>query len=90
MHGLSEEERKMKPAQFRRAKLLDRQPIPVRSDIFLHGLPASTLEDLRRAIEQGLTPYDLGFTADGTIAILRFIKPEYRGTFPDEPNASPA
>lgn len=58
-----------------RAKLLDRQPVSVRSDIFLHGLSSLTLESLRRALEQGLTPSGLDFTEDDSIAILRFTRP---------------
>lgn len=66
----------------RRAKLLNREPIPVGADVFLHGLSPSTLESLRRAIEQGLIPTSLDFAEDGTIATLRFTKPEYRGNLP--------
>jgi len=74
----------------RRAKLLNREPIPVGADVFLHGLSPSTLETLRRAIEQGLIPTSLDFTEDGTIVILRLTKPEYRGTFPSASGAGPA
>jgi hypothetical protein len=67
-----------------RAKLLDRRPIrlttgdiPVATDVFLHQLQPHTLEALRRAVEQGLTPSGLDFTGDdddpGTI--LRFTRP---------------
>jgi len=56
------------------AKLLGRQPVPVATDIFLHDLPPLTLEYLRKAIEQGLTPSALDFEDDG-IVILRFTKP---------------
>jgi hypothetical protein len=45
------------------AKLLDRRAIPltpgdipVRTDVFIHNLDAFTLEALRRAVMQGLTP----------------------------------
>lgn len=63
----------------RRAKLLDRQPVPVRVDVFLHGLPDDTLEHLRRAMEQGLTPSGVEFTGDdGSIAILQFTHPTAR------------
>ncbi len=64
-----------------RAKLLNRRPtplttgdIPVRTDVFLHGLHAYTLEALRRALAQGLMPIDLDFTGDD-IAVLRFTRP---------------
>jgi hypothetical protein len=43
----------------RRARLLGPQPVPVRSDVFLHGLSPFVLESLRRATEQGLTPTSL-------------------------------
>ena len=56
-----------------RAKLLDHQPIPVRTDVFLQSLSPLTLGCLRQAMEQGLTPYSLEI-ADG-IAVLRFTKP---------------
>ena len=66
-----------------RAKLLDSRPTPlttgddlVRTDVFLHRLERSTLEALRRAMEQGLTPSGLEFTGDGdSIAIIRFTRP---------------
>ena len=66
-----------------RAKLLDSRAIPlttgdipVATDVFLHRLEPYTLEDLRRAVEQGLTPSGLGFTGDDdSIAILRFTRP---------------
>jgi hypothetical protein len=66
-----------------RAKLLDRRPIPltpgdipVRTDMFIHNLDAFTLEALRRAVTQGLTPSGLDFTGDDdSIAILRFTQP---------------
>ena len=74
----------------RRAKLLNREPIPVRTDVFLHGLSPCTLESLRRAIEQGLIPTSLDFAEDGTIVTLRFTKPEYRGTFPNASGAGPS
>jgi len=61
-----------------RAKLFDRQPVSVRSDIFLHGLRSLTLESLRRAVEQGLTPSGLDFIWDrDSIAILRFTRPRF-------------
>ena len=55
-----------------RAKLLNRQPVPVRSDVFLRGLSPSTVGYLREAMEQGLTLSALDIV-DG-IAILRVIK----------------
>ena len=66
-----------------RAKLLDSRPIPlttgdipVATDVFLHRLEPSTLEALRRALEQGLTPSGLDFGGDAnSIAILRFTRP---------------
>jgi hypothetical protein len=65
------------------AKLLDRRTIPlttgdipVVTDVFLHRLEPYTLEALRRAMEQGLTPTGLDFTgADDSIVILRFARP---------------
>lgn len=62
--------------QSERAKLLDRKQVPVRSDIFLHGLDATTLETLRETLEQGLVPTALDFTGDNdSIAILSFARP---------------
>lgn len=66
-----------------RPKPLDRRPmplttgdIPVAIDVFLHRLERSTLEALRRAVEQGLTPSGLDFAGDDdSIAILRFTRP---------------
>jgi hypothetical protein len=56
--------------------LLDRQNVPVRSDVFLHRLEPGTLEALRRALEQGLRPSGLDFGGDAnSIAILRFTRP---------------
>lgn len=54
----------------RHAKLLDRQPqpVPVRTDVFIHNLDAFTLEALRRALEQGLTPSGLDFTEMMTLS----------------------
>ena len=65
-----------------RAKLLDGRAtplaagdIPVRTDVFIHNLELSTLETLRRAMEQGLTSSGLDFTGnDESIAILRFAR----------------
>jgi hypothetical protein len=59
-----------------RAKLLDHQPIPVRTDVFLQGLSPLTLEYLQEAKEQGLTPSSIEI-ADG-IAVLRFERPKAR------------
>ena len=66
-----------------RAKLLDRRAIPltpgdipVRTDVFIHNLDAFTLEALRRAVTQGLTPSGLDFTGDDASGvILRFTRP---------------
>ncbi|HUJ30703.1 MAG TPA: hypothetical protein VLY23_05445 [Candidatus Acidoferrum sp.] len=74
----------------RRAKLLNRQPVAVRSDVFLHSLSPFTVESLRRAIEEGLAPISLDFAEDDDTVILRFVKPGYRGTFPDGLVAGPA
>jgi hypothetical protein len=65
----------MKATQFKKAKLLDRQPLPVRSDVFIHNLDSYTLEALRRALAQGLTPSSLDFSDDDSIVILRFTRP---------------
>jgi hypothetical protein len=48
--------------------------IPVATDVFLHRLEPCTREALRQAIEQGLTPTGLDFTADD-FAVLRFTRP---------------
>lgn len=63
--------------RMRRAKLLDRHSTLVRSDVFLHRLEPSTLESLRRALEQGLVPTGLDFAGDDDepFAILRFTRP---------------
>jgi hypothetical protein len=65
-----------------RTKLLNRRPtpltagnIPVRADVFLHNLGPFTVESLRQAIEQGLTPGGLDFTDDDSIVVLRFTRP---------------
>ncbi|HET8924131.1 MAG TPA: hypothetical protein VFN26_14175 [Candidatus Acidoferrum sp.] len=70
------------PENVHRAKLLNRRAIPltgdipVATDVFLHNLPPITLEALRRAVEQGLTPSGLDFTGDDdSIVILRFTRP---------------
>ena len=57
-----------------RAKLLDCQPTLVRADVFLHDLAPLTLDHLRRALAQGLTPSDVEI-GDGGIVVLRFTRP---------------
>jgi hypothetical protein len=65
-----------------RAKLLNRismpltmGDIPVATDVLLHRLKPYTLEALRQAVEQGLTPSGLEFTGDDdSIVILRFTR----------------
>jgi hypothetical protein len=48
---------------------------PVRTDVFIHNLDAFTLEALRRAVAQGLTPSGLDFTGDDdSVVILRFTR----------------
>ena len=71
------------PENVHRAKLLDRRAtpltpgdIPVRTDVFIHNLDAFTLEALRRALAQGLMPFDLDFVDDG-IVIIRFTRPRF-------------
>lgn len=60
----------------RRAKRLDRQHALVRSDVFIHRLEPSTLEALRRALEQGLVPSGLNISGDDEpIVVLRFTRP---------------
>jgi hypothetical protein len=68
----------------RRAKLLDRRAIPltpddipVRTDVFIHNLDAFTLEALRRAVKQGLTPSGLDFTGDDDSIAFRFTRPRF-------------
>jgi hypothetical protein len=66
-----------------RAKLLDRRAIPptkgdvlVASDVLLHNLEPITLEMLRQAVEQGLTPSSLDFGGDDdSTVVLRFTRP---------------
>lgn len=67
-----------------RAKLLDRRAIPLTTgdipiaiDVFLHDLPRFTLQALREAVEQGLTPAALDFAGDdnSTIVVIRFTRP---------------
>jgi hypothetical protein len=49
---------------------------PVRTDVFLQNLEPFTLEAIRRAVEQGLTPSGLDFTGDDdSIVILQFTRP---------------
>lgn len=65
-----------------RAKLFNRREIPlttgdipVATDVFLHNLPPFTLEALREAVEQGLTPSGLDFAGDvDPIVILRLTR----------------
>jgi hypothetical protein len=59
-----------------RATLLTPGDIPVRTDVFIHNLDAFTLEALRRALAQGLMPFDLDFVDDG-IVILRLARPRF-------------
>ena len=66
-----------------RAKLLNRismpltaDDVPMRTDVFIHKLEPFTLQTLRRAVEQGLTPSGLDFTGDDdSIVILRLARP---------------
>lgn len=56
--------------------LLTTGDIPVAIDVFLQRLDPSTLEALREAGEQGLTPSGLHFGGDdSSIAIIRFTPP---------------
>jgi hypothetical protein len=48
--------------------------IPVRTDVFIHDLEPYALEALRRALAQGLMPFDLEFVYD-RIVILRLARP---------------
>lgn len=60
----------------RRAIPLTTGDIPAATNVFLHRLEPSTLEALRQAVEQGLTPSGLDFTGDDdSIVILRFTRP---------------
>jgi hypothetical protein len=70
------------PENVHRAKLLDHRAIPltpgdipVRMDVFIHNLDAFTLEALRRAVAQGLTPSGLDFTGDDDSIAIRFTRP---------------
>lgn len=49
--------------------------IPAATDVFLHRLECSTVEALRQAVEQGLTPSGLDFADDDSIVVLRFTRP---------------
>jgi hypothetical protein len=71
------------PENVHRAKLLDRRAIPpmtddipVATDVFIHNLDPFTLEALRRAMMQGLTPSGLDFTGDDndSSVIIRFTR----------------
>ena len=56
--------------------------IRVATDVFLHRLEPHTLETLRRAMEQGLTPSGLDFSGDDdSIVILRFTRAPLSGKF---------
>jgi hypothetical protein len=80
-HITAESQFEWKNVNMRRTKLLDRKHVPVRSDVFLHDLELSTLEALRRVLEQGLVPSDLNISGDDEpIVVLRFTQPhvEYR------------
>ena len=55
---------------------LTKGDIPVATDVLLHRLKPYTLEALRQAVEQGLTPSGLDFTGDDdSIVILRLARP---------------
>ena len=69
-----------------RAKLLDRRPTqptagdsPVRTDVFIRNLEPLALEALRRAMEQGLKPFDVELVDDG-IVILRLTRSSVGGS----------
>jgi hypothetical protein len=47
--------------------------IPVHTDVLTRDLEPSTLEALRRALAQGLTPFDLDFV-DDSVVILRLTR----------------
>lgn len=50
----------------------------VATDVFLHNLEPSTVEALRRALAQGLTPSGLDFTGDDDDSIvIRFTRPRF-------------
>ncbi len=64
-----------------RAKLIDRRAIPLTTgdipmatDVFLHRLEPYTLEALRRAVEQGLTPSGLDFTKHSFLCLYSFAR----------------
>lgn len=77
---------KARSVNIRRTKQLDRRSVPltpadtpVATDVFLHNLPPVTLEALRVAVEQGLTPSGLDFTGDvDPIVILRLTRSRAR------------
>ncbi|MGA7623236.1 MAG: hypothetical protein WB630_23325 [Candidatus Acidiferrales bacterium] len=59
----------------RHSKRLDRQHVPVRSDVFIHNLDPLTLESLRRTIKHGLVPSGLDFGGDDdSIVVLQFTR----------------
>jgi len=52
--------------------------VPMRTDVFIHKLEPFTLQTLRRAVEQGLTPSGLDFMGDNDSGvILRFTRPRF-------------
>ncbi len=88
VHSTNEESNHEKAGSLavRHAKLFDRQPVPIRSDVFLRGLSPFTLKSLRRAIEQGLMLSSLDFTGDDEpIVILRFTRPHAGTSDPGMP-----
>jgi hypothetical protein len=49
--------------------------IPVATDVFLHSLEPNTMEALRQALAQGMTPAGLDFAGDDdSIVILRLTR----------------
>jgi len=59
----------------RRPIALTTGDIPVRTDVFIHGLGPHTLEALRQAVGQGLTLCGLDFADVDSIVVLRFTRP---------------
>jgi hypothetical protein len=75
LHVYPEHAKKALGLALRRPIPLTTGNTPVVSDVFLHNLEPFTLETLRRALAQGLTPTDVDFTGnDGAILILRFTR----------------
>jgi hypothetical protein len=59
----------------RRAELLDHQPVPVRTDVFIHNVEPVALEALRRALAQGLRLSGLDFGGDdASTVVVRFTR----------------